>query len=211
VSASASADSVEDEFAHALTTMDSIGFAAYTNVFSLLSLTVAIAAALVAGGMYWRGRHAPVEPASAAPVGKIVYRDAPTVRVLDSQRVDRLRKLARLAPGEFIDVLETRAGLPPRFRVTLKRIVDVEGGAVAHIAVDFGGAAVSCGPLVEEIAFNQFVLPRATRDEARNCVFHYQDSGEALDFMRIKLRTIDAAANWAELDIMQVSGHWPRA
>ena len=192
--------------------MDSIGLDAYTNMFSLLSLTVAIAAALVAGGMYWRGRHAPVEPAApAAPVGKIVYRDAPTVRVVDSQRVDRLRKLARLAPGEFIDVVESRAGFPPRFRVTLKRIVDVEGGAVAHIAVDFGGAAVSCGPLVEEIAFNQFVLPRASRDEPRNCVFHYQESGDALDFMRIKLRTLDAAASWAELDIMQVSGHWPRA
>jgi hypothetical protein len=190
--------------------MDSIGLDAYTNMYSLLSLTVAIAAALIAGGMYWRGRHSPVEPAvRAAPIGKIVYRDAPTVRVVDSQRVDRLRKLARLAPGEFIDVVETRAGLPPRFRVTLKRIVDVEGGAVAHIAVDFGGAALSCGPLVEEISFNQFVLPRASRDEPRNCVFHYQESGDALDFMRIKLRTIDAAANWAELDIMQVSGHWP--
>jgi hypothetical protein len=190
--------------------MDSIGLDAYANMFSLLSLTVAIAAALIAGGMYWRGRHGPVEPAvRAAPIGKIVYRDAPTVRLADSQRVDRLRKLARLAPGEFIDVVETRAGLPPRFRVTLKRIVDVEGGAVAHIAVDFGGAALSCGPLVEEISFNQFVLPRASRDEPRNCVFHYQESGDALDFMRIKLRTIDAAANWAELDIMQVSGRWP--
>jgi hypothetical protein len=190
--------------------MESIVLDAYTNMFSLLSLTVAIAAAFVAAGMYWRRQHGSVEPAvRAAPVGKIVYRDAPTVRVVDSQRVDRLRKLARLEAGEFIDVVETRAGLPPRFRVTLKRIVEVEGGAVAHIGVEFGGAAVSCGPLVEEISFNQFVLPRATRDEPRNCVFHYQESGDALDFMRIKLRTVDAAAGWAELDIMQVSGHWP--
>jgi hypothetical protein len=189
--------------------MESIGLDAYANMFSLLSFTVAIAAALVAGGMYLRGRHASVQPATRAPAGRIVYRDAPTVRVVDSQRVDRLRKLARLEPGEYIDVVETRAGLPPRFRVTLKRIADVEGGAVAHISVDFGGAAVSCGPLVEEIAFNQFVLPRASRDEPRNCVFHYHESGDALDFMRIKLRTIDAVANWAELDIMQVSGHWP--
>lgn len=114
-----------------------------------------------------------------------------------------------MTPGESIDVVETRADLPPRFRVTLKRIVEVEGGPVAQIAVEFGGTAVSCGPLVEEVAFNEFVLPRASRNEPRNSVFHYQERGDALDFMRIKLRTIDPAMQWAELDVLQVSGHWP--
>ena len=65
---------------------------------------------------------------------------------------------------------------------------------MAHIAVEFGGAAVSCGPLVEEVAFNEFVLPRASRDEPRNSVYHYTESGDALEFMRIKLRAVDAAA-----------------
>jgi hypothetical protein len=190
--------------------MDSIGASYFPDVFSLLSLSVAITAALVAAGSYWRKHHRPVASSAPAPApGKIVYRDAPTVRVVDSQRVDRLRKLVRLSPGEFVDVLETHAGLPPRFQIALKRIVECDGGAVAHIAVEFGGSAVSCGPLVEEIAFNQFVLPRANRDEPRNSVYHYQESGDALDFMRIKLRTIDAAAKWAELDVLQVSGHWP--
>jgi hypothetical protein len=190
--------------------MDSIDVTYIPNLFSLLSLAVAITAALVAAGWYWRKSYRPFATSPPGPTpGKIVYRDAPTVRVVDSQRVDRLRKLVRLAPGELIDILETRAGLPPRFRITLKRIVACEGGAVAHIVVEFGGAAVSCGPLVEEAAFNQFVLPRANRDEPRNSVYHYQESGDALDFMRIKLRTIDATANWAELDVLQVSGRWP--
>ena len=190
--------------------MDSIDVTYFPNLFSLLSLAVAIAAALVAAGSYWRKSHRPFASSLPQPSpGKIVYRDAPTVRVVDSQRVDRLRKLVRLSPGELVDILETRAGLSPRFRITLKRIVACEGGAVAHIAVEFGGSAVSCGPLVEEIAFNQFVLPRANRDEPRNSVYHYQESGDALDFMRIKLRTVDPTANWAELDVLQVCGHWP--
>ena len=179
------------------------------NLFSLLSLAVAITAALIAAGSYWRRHHRPTIAAPQAAPGKIVYRDAPTTRVADSQRVDRLRKVLRLTPGESVDIVEPRAGLPPRFRIRLKRIVDCEGGAVAHIAVDFGGAAVSCGPLVEEVAFNQFALPRASRDEPRNSVYHYTESGDALEFMRIKLRAVDAAANWAEIDVLQVAGHWP--
>jgi hypothetical protein len=192
--------------------MESIGALYFPNVLSLLSLAVGIAAAFIAGGFYWR-RHAGASVASsqtrAAAASKIIYRDAPTVRVVDSQRIDRLRKVVRLTTGEFIDVVETRAGLPPRFRITLKRVVGCDGGAVAHVAVEFGGTAVSCGPLVEEIGFNEFVLLRASRDDSRNSVYHYQERGDALDFMRIKLRSIDAAEGWADIDVMQVSGHWP--
>ncbi|MBB6093267.1 hypothetical protein HNQ60_002145 [Povalibacter uvarum] len=142
------------------------------------------------------------------PVPKpAAHRDVPTVRLADSQRVDRLRKLVRLAPGEHIDVLENVPApvpTPPRFRITLKRVLRMEDGSVAvQIAVDFGGTAVSCGPLVEETAFNEFVLPRAARDEPRNCVFHYQEHGDSLDFMRIKLRSVDMDADIAEIDVMK--------
>lgn len=181
----------------------------------LLALAIAVTAALIAVGAYWRRQRPSVlagmhrQSISAKPKEGIVYRDTPTVRVVDSQRVDRLRKVVRLAAGTHVDVLEPRAGMTPRFRIALKRVVRLDDAAVAHIAVDFGGTAVSCGPLVEEIAFNEFVLPRAARDEPRNCVFHYQESGDSLDFMRIKLRGIDMDADIAEIDVMQVSGHWP--
>jgi hypothetical protein len=174
---------------------------------------------LVALGAYLRRERpssasAPT-PAEPRPKG-IVYRDTPTVRLVDRQRIDRLRKVVRLAPGDFIDVLEnptdTHLQLGPRFRITLKRIVRLEDGtALAQIAVEFGGVAVSCGPLVEETAFNEFVLPRASRDESRNCVFHYHERGDVLDFMRIKLRGVDMDQDVAEIDVMQVSGHWPSA
>ena len=180
----------------------------------LLALAVAVTAALVAIGAYWRRERpsalAGMHRRSVTPKPEgIIYRDTPTVRVVDSQRVDRLRKVVRLAAGAHVDVLENRVGMTPRFRITLKRIVRLDDSAAAHIVVDFGGTAVSCGPLVEETAFNEFVLPRASRDEPRNCVFHYQENGDSLDFMRIKLRGIDMDADLAEIDVMQVSGHWP--
>jgi hypothetical protein len=159
---------------------------------------------------WWRHRPSALAPAHhAARSGKIAYRDTPTIRISDSQRVDRVRKVVRLAAGEHVDVVDSRPGQPSRFRISVKRLVACEGCDVAHIAVDFGGATVSCGPLVEELAFNEYALARASRDEPRNCVYHYEENGDALDFMRIKLSAIEAAAGWAELDVMQVSGHWP--
>jgi hypothetical protein len=183
----------------------------------LVGLAIAVSATLVAIAAYFR-RPRTTTAGSATTTARrpqgIVYHDTPTVRMVDSQRIDRLRKVVRLAPGEHFDVLEntgTQAlNLSPRFRVALKRIVRMEDGtALAQIGVDFGGVAVSCGPLVEETGFNEFVLPRAYRDEPRNSVFHYHESGDALDFMRIKLRGVDMDQDIAEIDVMQVSGHWP--
>ncbi|HEY5808902.1 MAG TPA: hypothetical protein VIT67_13085 [Povalibacter sp.] len=185
----------------------------------LVGLTIALVAALVAVTAYWR-RHRPsayvgMSRRNDTPPRAITYRDTPTVRVSDSQRIDRLRKIVRLNPGQHVDLLENVAdpaviGGAPRFRISLKRVVRMDDGtALAHIAVDFGGAAVSCGPLVEEIAFNEFVLPRASRDEPRNCVFHYQENGDSLSFMRLKLRGVDMDADVAEIDVMQVEGQWP--
>jgi hypothetical protein len=186
------------------------GFAQLYGLPQLLCLAVAIAAGLIAATTYWRRhRTSPIAAHRGSAPGKIVYHDAPTTRLVNAQRIDRTRKVVRMTAGEHVDLLETRIGAVPRFRITLKRIVACEDGAVAHVLVELGGAAVSCGPLVEEIAFNEFVLPRANRDESRNCVFHYQDNGEALSFMRIKLRAIDAPAGWADIDITQVAGHWP--
>jgi len=178
------------------------------DLFQLLALAVALTAAFIAGASYWRRTHASCSPAlrKGAPVGGIVYREAPTIKINESQRVGRVRKLVRLRVGESSDILATVEGLPPRFRVLLRRI---DSNDIAQISVEFGGTQVSCGPLVDETAFNEFTLPRATRDEHRSSVFYYQEHGESLEFMRIRLKHADAGAGWAELDVMQLTGHWP--
>ena len=186
----------------------------------VVALLIAVVAGLIAVASYWRrrrpsfllsmrqqARHA--KNGLTPKVPDIIYRDTPTVRFVDSQRIDRLRKVARLQVGSHLDVLETRIGITPRFRIALKGIDRRADLETAHISVDFGGAEVSCGPLVHEVAYNEFILPRVSRDEPRSAVFHYYENGDSLDFMRIKLRYVDAQTGTAEIDVMQVSGHWP--
>ncbi len=173
-----------------------------------LAVTVAVTGGLIAAIFLHRQRAADalaMQRAAAPAPPRIIYTDAPTVRVADSQRVDRRRKIVRLAAGEHVDILETPAGLEPRFRITLKSVVRLADAA--HIAVAFGGTRVSCGPLVQEQSTNEFIVPRALRDESRSSVFHYYEKGSSLDFMRIKVRSLDAAAGTAELDVMQVATH----
>lgn len=179
----------------------------------LLCLAVGITAGFIAAVTYMHRQRAAAElamqRAAAAMPAKIIYNDAPTVRIVDSQRVDRRRKILRLTAGEHVDILETPEGMEPRFRITLKSVVRMADAA--HIAVAFGGTRVSCGPLVQEQSTNEFIVPRALRDEPRSAVFHYYEKGSSLDFMRIKVRSLDAAAGTAELDVMQVAAHWPAA
>jgi hypothetical protein len=179
----------------------------------LLCLAIALAGGLLAAASFVRRQRYPTTAnmqrvATAQAAGKIIYHDAPTVRVAESQRVDRMRKLARLMPGEYVDVLENRGSPVPRFRITLKAIGHKDEGPTAHIVVSFGGTQVSCGPAVDEVGSNEFIMPRSGRDEPRTAVFHYHERGDALDFMRIKLRGIDAESGAAEIDVMQVSGNW---
>lgn len=128
-----------------------------TELPQLVCLAVAFTAGMIAAGAYWHRQRAAFSMARARP-GKIIYNDAPTVRVVDPQRVDRRRKVARLAVGEHLDLLETPAGFEPRFRVTLKSIPDAADAA--HIAVGFGTTRVSCGPLVRELSANEFIVDR---------------------------------------------------
>lgn len=183
-----------------------------TDLPRLLCLVIALAGGLIAAASYWRRQRQPtalpVQRQPAANVGKIIYHDAPTVRVAENQRVDRVRKLARLAPGEYVDVIENRGSPVPRFRVSLKALGTRDDAPTAHVIVSYGGTQVSCGPLVQELGHNEFILPRTGRDEPRTSVFHYHERGDTLDFMRIKFRGIDADSGTAEIDVMQVSGHW---
>ena len=175
-----------------------------------LWLVVGLLTAFIVAALYWRRQHAPVSPARAAAASRpIVYRDAPTVRVSDSQRVDRTRKIVKVRGGESVDLLATAPGMPTRFRITLKNIVEGSDLEAAHLFVELGGTQLSCGPLVHETAFNEFVLPRATRDEHRSSIFYYHERGDSLEFLRIKLKSADPSTQLVELDVMQLHGHWP--
>jgi len=199
---------------HDAATMDLTTSSLLADLPKLLCLAIALAGACFAAGTWWRRQRSSAiagVQGQAAPTSssKILYRDAPTVRVVDSQRVDRVRKIARLAKGECVDVLDRGHGPIPRLRITLNGLLTEGDAPAACIFVEYGGTVLSCGPLVQEVGHNEFVLPRTARDEPRTSVMYFHERGDSLDFMRIKLRAIDATSGTAELDVMQVSGHWP--
>lgn len=171
-------------------------------------LALVLAGVLAAVAIYRRGRPSLDAEPVAAPA-KIVYHDAPTVRVSGPQRFDRLRRVVRLAPGEHADLMQPHPVVGPRFRLTLNAIGSHDGADAAHLSVVYADNHVSCGPLAKEMGFNEFLLPRAARDLARSAVFHYQELGDVLDFMRISVRDIDTAEQRVEFEIMHTRGQWP--
>lgn len=180
-----------------------------SDISQLIWFAVALAAVLIGVATYRRSR-AVIDPQQSvrAPTN-LVYRDAPTVRVVDSERFDRLRRVVRLAPGEHADLLQAHPVVGPRFRLTLNAIAAHDAAEAAHLSVAYAGTQLSCGPLSKELGFNEFLVPRASRDASRSAVFHYRESGDVLDFMRIKVRSIDSSANMVEFEVVHTRGKWP--
>jgi hypothetical protein len=179
---------------------------------AVIGFVIAFAAIFVGLALYRRSRASLVateEP--ALPVGTIVYHEAPTVRVTDSQHFDRLRKVVRLSAGKHADIVQAHPIVGPRFRISLHSILLHGVSEAAHVTVVFNGNQVSCGPLAKEVSYNEFYIPRAVREDSRSAVFYYDESGNALEFMRIKVTSIDAAAQTAEIEAMHMRGNWPGA
>lgn len=177
-----------------------------------LLVVAAVAAGLVGAATYRRRRRAAVldTPRGRTALGKIVYGEAPTVQVVDARRVDRVRRVVRINVGTHVDLIDALPGLNPLFRVHAKSISRRgEAEEVAHLRVEFGGVRISCGPLIEELGYNEFLIPAVRRDEPRSCLVHYVDDGNSHEFMRLGVRAVDAAAGTVELDILQISEQWP--
>ncbi|HEY8537440.1 MAG TPA: hypothetical protein VIL28_01155 [Steroidobacteraceae bacterium] len=199
--------------------MDSLPTDLTAELPKLLGLAIAFVGALLAVTTWWRRHRSSTvfgmeRSSRPAVAGGIVYHDAPTVRVIDtprtdSQRVDRVRKIVRVTVGEFVDILPHEAGPVARFRITLKNLLTDGDAPAARIVVEYGGTTLSCGPLVQELGHNDFVLPRTSRDDPRTSVVYFHERGDTLDFMRIKLRNIYPDSQTAEIDVMQVCGNWP--
>lgn len=195
--------------------MENSGITLFTAT-PMLAIAIILVVTFIIATALWRQRstllNAAHQQSAAQAAAGIIYTDAPTVRVVDSQRVGRLRKVIQLDCGSHVDILEAQGSEERRFRITLKAVLQQPSApdeSLAHIAVEFHGTSLGCGPLVEEVGSNEFVLPRALRDEPRSAVFHYRDHGDALDFMRIRIRAIDPQAQTAQVDVMQVCGYWP--
>jgi hypothetical protein len=170
----------------------------FSDLVRIIGISIAVAIAILAFALYRRPR--PSTERSPKPISvRAPNRDAPTVRIIDSQHFDRLRKTVLLTPGEHVDILTAHPVVGPRFRITLNGVDTHDGAPLAHLTVVYSGLQVSCGPQAKEIGYNEF----------RTAVFHYQESLEAMEFMRIKVTAIDLDPVNVELEVMQMRGNWP--
>jgi hypothetical protein len=184
--------------------------------------TLALTALMIGAVLAWWRRRRPITTApdvgSGAPLPRIAtYRDAPTVRVGDQRRVDRISKRVRLQVKESSDVLTPGFGSAPRFRITLRDVRQVPGrrsgsesvpaSLAAHIFIELGGALVAAGKKVEELGPNEFLLRPAAVDDPHHLVTYIHEAGDDVMFMRIRL--LEARSSQAELDVLYFSAHWP--
>jgi len=181
-------------------------------------LLLGVAAVFVATNLWLRSRHGETLAAAApapTPTPAIAKGDTPTIRLGDSQRIDRLHKVLTMRVGEQVDLLSMTFDGIPRLRVVLAGVelapADDRFPAArdcARIHLELGGAIAGCGTLVKEIAVNQFLVPLATQDEQRCSILHFHGKDDIVSFLRIKVPHLNVEGSTAEVDVLHVSGHW---
>jgi len=134
--------------------------------------------------------------------------------------MDRLHRMVSLTVGEHVDLLEFTFDHIPRLRITLVAIEKIGSEKIAtddhntlpveyaRMQIELGGDIAGCGSLVKEVGINQFLVPRATQDEQRSSILHFDGKGNAAGFLRIKVLRFNTADQSVEVDVLQVYGQW---
>lgn len=143
-----------------------------------------------------------------AESGELVYTDAPTIRLTDTQRIDRLHKVVSLKSGEQADLAALTFGRIPKLRLHLQGIENERGQDFAHIKIDLGGASAGCGDSVKEINDNSFLVPKAANDEQRTSILYFCGKPDAVSFLQVQVKQLDPVDQTAAIDVLHVRGRW---
>jgi hypothetical protein len=183
---------------------------------AIIALSIAAAAFAFAT---WRAKQRRAQPSietfAPQPAPIVAKGDAPTVRVGESQRIDRLHKILTLKSGEHDDLLDLTFDGIPRLRISLANVEQIDADEkfpttrdCARIHLELSGAIAGCGALVKEVAINQFLVPQATPDEQRCSILHFHGKDDIVNFLRIKVLRLNVEQSTADIDVLHVSGHW---
>jgi hypothetical protein len=129
-----------------------------------------------------------------------------TMRLSDTQRIDRLHRVVTLTVGQKADLADLSFGRLPKLIVSFGGVEQARGQDFARVKIELGGATADCGTAVKEVADNDFLLPRALPDDQR-CAIHYMcGTGDAVSFLQIKVQKIDPVARSAAIDVLHLRG-----
>jgi hypothetical protein len=192
---------------------DLVGSALQATWFGIDAWRICSVAALILGYalyMLFRrgGKQGSEKKKIRAESGELVYTDAPTIRLTDTQRIDRLHKVVSLKRGEQADLVDLTFGRLPKLRVLFHGIENERGQDFAHIKIDLGGASAGCGDSVKEITDNSFLVPKAANDEQRTSILYFCGKADAVSFLQVKVKQLNPVDQTAAIDVLHVRGRW---
>ncbi|HYM36495.1 MAG TPA: hypothetical protein VET48_13940 [Steroidobacteraceae bacterium] len=129
-----------------------------------------------------------------------------TMRLTDTQRIDRLHRVVTLTAGQSADLKDLSFGRLTKLSVAFDGVEHARGQDFAHIKVELGGATANCGASVEELSDNEFLVPRATTDEQRCSIHYICGKADAVSFLQLKVQKINPEQKSAAIDVLHVRG-----
>ncbi len=129
-----------------------------------------------------------------------------TMRLSDTQRIDRLHRVVTLKVGQKADLKDLSFDRIPKLAVTFGGVEHARGQDFARIKLELGGASADCGLSVKELGDNDFLMPRAMPDDPRSSIHYMSGKGDAVSFLQVKVQKIDPVERSAAIDILHVRG-----
>ncbi len=129
-----------------------------------------------------------------------------TMRLSDTQRIDRLHRVVTLMVGERADFKDLSFGRLPKLAVTFDGVEQARGQNFAHIKLELGGAAADCGASVKELDENDFLVPSASPDDQRCSIHYVSGKGDAVSFLQVKVQKIDPIERSVAVDVLHLRG-----
>jgi hypothetical protein len=152
----------------------------------------------------------PVNASTPQPVSAVV-----TSKTADpmSKQMLYLSDIARIKNGEYFILPKLDPHSDSSARITLKEIENSEkSNPRARLHVDLGGAIVLCGPGVEKVATNEFLLPAcagsASDEENFSAFSFFTTFPTAFIFFRVFVSHINVHAGEIEINFVQVRSVW---
>ncbi len=139
-------------------------------------------------------------------VAKAVQDFMSTVRLSDTQRIDRLHRVVTLTAGQKADLKEMSFGRLSKLSVALTGIEQARGKDFARIKLELGGASADCGASVKELGENDFLVPRATIDEQRCSIMYVCGKPDAVSFLQVKVQNLNPVEGSVSIDVLHVRG-----